>query len=73
VALALPRALDAGLAAQRSGGDPVAAARDVLDGQPGVSVDYVAVADFGTPTLAAAIRVGTTRLIDNVVLHAPPR
>jgi pantoate--beta-alanine ligase len=73
LALALPRALDAGLAAHRSGGDPVAAAREVLDGHAGVSVDYVAVADFGAPTLAAAIRVGTTRLIDNVVLHAPSR
>ena len=73
VALALPRALDAGLAAHRSGGDPVAAAREVLDAAAGLAVDYVAVADFGAPTLAAATRVGTTRLIDNVVLDVPSR
>ena len=55
-ALALPRAL-----ATR---DP-AAARAALNG---VEVDYVEVADFDPPVLVAAIRVGSTRLIDNVVL-----
>ena len=70
-ALALPRALDAGLAAHPAGADPVVAARAVLDAAPGVSVDYVAVADLDGPTLAAAIRVGATRLIDNVELAAP--
>ncbi len=64
VALALPRALEAGAAA----GDPVLAARSVLDAEPGLTVDYVAVADLGAPTLVAAVRVGGTRLIDNVVL-----
>jgi pantoate--beta-alanine ligase len=64
VALALPRALEAGAA----GDDPVAAAREVLDPAAGLSVDYVAVADFGAPTLVAAVRVGETRLIDNVIL-----
>ncbi len=68
VALALPRALQAGTAAHAAGGDPVAAARLVLDAERGLSVDYVAVADFGSPTLVAAVRVGATRLIDNVVL-----
>ena len=34
----------------------------------GLEVDYVAVADFDPPVLAAAVRVGGTRLIDNVVL-----
>ena len=68
VALALPRALEAGLAAHRSGADPVEAARSVLDAQRGLLVDYVAMADFGGPTLVAAVRVGATRLIDNVVL-----
>ena len=68
VALALPRALEAGLAAHRSGDDAVAAARDVLDAQGGLAVDYVAVADFDVPTLLAAVRVGTIRLIDNVRL-----
>jgi pantoate--beta-alanine ligase len=67
-ALALPRALDAGAAAHRSGTDPVAAARAVLDVEPGLTVDYVEVAEFGAPTLVAAIRVGATRLIDNVRL-----
>lgn len=68
VALALPRALGAGLVAHRSGGDPVEAARAVLDRAPGLEVDYVAVAAFDGPTLAAAVRVGKTRLIDNVLL-----
>jgi pantoate--beta-alanine ligase len=67
-ALALPRALEAGLAAHRSGGDPVAAARGVLDAERGLAVDYVAVADFDGPTLVAAVRVGATRLIDNARL-----
>jgi pantoate--beta-alanine ligase len=34
----------------------------------GLEVDYVEVADFDPPVLAAAVRVGKTRLIDNVVL-----
>ena len=55
-ALALPRAL-----ATRDAD----AARALLDG---LDVDYVAVADFDPPVLAAAVRVGSTRLIDNVVL-----
>jgi pantoate--beta-alanine ligase len=65
-ALAIVRALDAGLAAHRAGADPVAAARAALtDLEP----DYVAVADLGgQPTLAIAARVGNTRLIDNVPL-----
>ena len=67
-ALALPRALQAGLEAHRSGADAVAAARSVLDAERGLNVDYVAVADLDGPTLAAAVRVGSTRLIDNVVL-----
>jgi pantoate--beta-alanine ligase len=67
-ALALPGALEAGLAAHRAGGDPVDAARAFLDAADGVQVDYVAVAAFDGPTLAAAIRVGRTRLIDNVLL-----
>jgi pantoate--beta-alanine ligase len=55
-ALALPRAL-----ATR---DPERA-RALLDG---VDVDYVEVAPFDPPVLAAAVRVGRTRLIDNVPL-----
>jgi pantoate--beta-alanine ligase len=65
-ALAIPRALDAGLSAFRTQRDPVAAAREVLNG---LDVDYVAVADFdGQATLVIAARVGSTRLIDNVPL-----
>jgi pantoate--beta-alanine ligase len=65
-ALAIPRALAAGLAASREGRDPVAAARALLTA---LEPDYVAVADLnGRPTLAVAARVGGTRLIDNVVL-----
>jgi pantoate--beta-alanine ligase len=69
-ALALPRALEAGLAAHRSGGDAVRAARAVLDAEPGLRLDYVAEADLDGPTLAAAVVVGSTRLIDNVRLDA---
>jgi len=69
-ALAIPRALDAGLSAFRAQKDPVTAAREVLEG---LDVDYVAVADFdGQPTLAIAARVGSTRLIDNVPLVVSP-
>jgi pantoate--beta-alanine ligase len=55
-ALTLPRAL--------ATHDPEAA-RALLEG---LDVDYVEVADFDPPVLAAAVRVGSTRLIDNVVL-----
>jgi pantoate--beta-alanine ligase len=68
VALALPRAIEAGSAAHARGGDPVAAARGVLESERGLTIDYVAVADFDLPTLLAAVRVGETRLIDNVPL-----
>jgi pantoate--beta-alanine ligase len=56
-AAALPKAL-----ATR---DP-ARARALLNG---LEVEYVAVADFDPRVLAAAVRVGSTRLIDNVVLE----
>ncbi len=46
--------------------DPAAARRALLDG---LNVDYVEVADFEPRVLAAAVRVGNTRLIDNVVLE----
>ena len=59
-ALALPRALatrdrDAALAE--------------LASSNGLEVDYVEVADFDPPVLAGAVRVGSTRLIDNVPLE----
>jgi pantoate--beta-alanine ligase len=56
-ALALPRAL-----ATR---DP-AAARRLLGA---LDVDYVEIAPFDPPVLAAAVRVGSVRLIDNVPLE----
>jgi pantoate--beta-alanine ligase len=59
-ALALSRAL-----ATR---DP-AAARAKLAESNGVVVDYIERADFDPPVLAGAIRVGSTRLIDNVPLE----
>jgi len=55
-ALALPRAL-----ASRD--------RSELDG---LEVDYFEEADFEPRVLAAAVRVGSTRLIDNVVLEGDP-
>jgi pantoate--beta-alanine ligase len=67
-ALALPRALHAGLRAHRSEADAVRAAREILGGEPRLQVDYVAIADLDGPTLAAAVLVGPTRLIDNVRL-----
>ena len=59
LALALPRAL-----ATR---DPERA-RLMLD-ESGIDVDYVEVAPFDPPVIAAAVRVGSTRLIDNVSLE----
>jgi len=65
-ALAIPRALSAGLAAYANGGDPIAVARGVLEG---LDVEYVSVADLsGHPTFLIAARVGRTRLLDNVRL-----
>jgi len=52
-ALSLPRALEMN--------DPA-----LLDG---LEVDYFETADFDPPVLAAAVRVGGTRLIDNVILE----
>jgi pantoate--beta-alanine ligase len=66
-ALALPRALEAGRSAHERGSDPVTAARAALNG---LEPDYVELLDFdGTTFLAAAARVGGTRLIDNVILE----
>lgn len=65
-ALALPRALRAGRDAYGDGEDPVAAARAAFNG---LDPDYVEVLELGDARLlAAAARVGATRLIDNVVL-----
>jgi pantoate--beta-alanine ligase len=43
-------------------------ARELLASSNGLVVDYVEVADFDPPVLAGAVRVGSTRLIDNVPL-----
>jgi pantoate--beta-alanine ligase len=58
-ALSLPRAL---------------ATKDLVQARARLSdldVDYVEVADFEPRVLAAAVRVGKTRLIDNVILEVP--
>jgi len=60
-ALALPRALAT---------KDAAAARAALAAANGLVVDYVEVADFDPPVLAGAVRVGSTRLIDNMPLSA---
>jgi len=60
LALELPRAL--------ATKDPLKA-RAHLNG---LAVDYVEVAPFDPPVLAAAVRVGSTRLIDNVPLEETP-
>jgi pantoate--beta-alanine ligase len=62
-ALGLPRALASAVHEP----DPVAAARASLNG---LEPDYVEVVDLGdSKVLAAAVRVGSTRLIDNVLLE----
>lgn len=70
-ALALSRALREAAAA----GDPAVATK-ILDAEPGVDVDYLALTDpllgpapaTGPARLLVAARVGTTRLIDNIPL-----
>ena len=62
-ALGLPR----GLQGAARAADPVAAARAALNG---LAPDYVDVVDLGdAKVLAAAVRIGSTRLIDNVPLE----
>ena len=79
-ALALSRALEA---AGSAPDDPVRAAREVLDAEPGVRLDYLELVDpctlepvtgpYPAALLAVAAWVGTTRLIDNVVLAVQAR
>jgi pantoate--beta-alanine ligase len=79
LALTLPRALRAGQARVAAGDGhgaaaALAAAQEVLRGEPALAVDYVAVVDprtFGPPgpgpaLIVAAVTAGGTRLIDNV-------
>ena len=66
-ALGLSRALESAAAAA----DPVAAARASLKG---LDPDYVELVDLGGATvLAAAVRVGSTRLLDNVLVEGEIR
>jgi pantoate--beta-alanine ligase len=66
-ALVLPRALEAGRSAFALGSDPVTATRGAFNG---LEPDYVEVLDLGDViVLATAARVGSTRLIDNIVLE----
>jgi len=66
-ALGLPQALAAAAAAR----DPVAAARSSLNG---LEPEYVELLELGdAKVLAAAIRVGSTRVIDNVLVEGEIR
>ena len=70
-AVAIPRALAAGVEAYARGGDPASAARAMLSE---LEVEYVDVARFDAhPTLVIAARAGRTRLIDSVPLDDPAR
>jgi pantoate--beta-alanine ligase len=70
-ALALPRALWTGRDAFAAGSDPVKEARHLLHS---LDVDYLELADLnGQKVLAAAVRIGKTRLIDNVILEGEPK
>jgi pantoate--beta-alanine ligase len=66
-ALGLPKALASAI----GDADPVAAARASLNG---LEPEYVELLDLGdAKVLAAAIRVGSTRLIDNILLEGEIR
>jgi pantoate--beta-alanine ligase len=76
-AVALSQALMAGRQAARDSGEAaLAAARSVLDAEPGVDVDYLVLTnpDLADPPVAGearmlvAARVGATRLLDNMAV-----
>ncbi len=83
-ALAIPRALEAATAVvregQRNAGKIVVAAREVLEAEELLTIDYVELVDEeklrpvsqvqGEMLLLVAATVGKTRLIDNVALRA---
>ena len=65
-ALALPRALATGKEAYTQGADTVRATRSSFNG---LTPDYVELIELGDATvLAAALRIGDVRLIDNVIV-----
>jgi pantoate--beta-alanine ligase len=81
---ALRRSLDAGLRAAAGGerdcAKIVALMRGIISAQPSAAIDYVSVADAGTleelsslargtrALVSVAVRIGTTRLIDNDII-----
>ena len=79
LALTVPHALDVGSGVARSGGtarDVVSAVQSFLDDHDGIVTDYAVVTDpmLGAPPeqgearLLVAVRVGATRLLDNIPL-----
>jgi pantoate--beta-alanine ligase len=72
-AQALFKALDAGASGYRIGAAPDAVARTIIAGERALKPEYVEVVDLdGKLVLAAAVTIGRTRLIDNVVLEGDP-
>ena len=72
-ARAIPRALAAGAGAHELKQDAALVARAVLAEEPLLEPEYVEVAPLdGRVYLLAAVRVGRTRLIDNVLLEGDP-
>lgn len=86
-ATAIPRALEAAqhvvAEGQQRCDEIVGAAREVIESQPLLEVDYIEIVDMetlepadvlqGEKMLVLAVRVGATRLLDNAVLRAPKR
>jgi pantoate--beta-alanine ligase len=83
LAATVPHALDVGAGVARSGGsarDVVSAVQSFLDDHEGLVTDYAVVTDplldappeEGEARLLLAVRVGSTRLIDNAALTLSP-
>lgn len=86
-ATAIPRALEAAQHVVAEGQDRrdeiVAAAREVIESQSALEIDYAEIVDMetmepvevmrGEKLLVLAVRCGATRLLDNAVLRAPKR